>query len=80
MEKDLASNVKALTVKREDTAAKLSDYLQFKAALECLGPEISTKVNLGCEFFVQAKGKVNKIMVKAPIGDIYIEMTKDEAI
>lgn len=47
MEKDLASNVKALTVKREDTAAKLSDYLQFKAALECLGPEISTKVNIG---------------------------------
>ncbi|XP_035692906.1 protein UXT homolog [Branchiostoma floridae] len=71
---------------RDEIYAKMSEYLQLKTNIERMQEvdfpkgELRTKVDLGCNFYVQAKvPDVSKIFVAVGFG-FYVEFTHSEAL
>ncbi|KAL8617433.1 hypothetical protein ACOMHN_064036 [Nucella lapillus] len=82
----LRQDLKIVLDKRDKIYSKLNDYLQLKTVVEKLKVdgaekrELKTKVDLGCNFYVQANiPDASKIFVCVGFG-FFLEMTYDEAI
>lgn len=82
LRKDLEKVLKA----REELFSDISDYLQLKTIVEQLKiaelpkGELRTQVDLGCNFYVQAKvNDVKHVFVHVGFG-FFVEFTLDEAL
>ncbi|XP_065845148.1 protein UXT-like [Oscarella lobularis] len=70
--------------KRDQVTLQLAQYTQLKNLIENFGSdnakELKSRVNLGCDFYVQAQvTNPNQIFVSVGLG-LYVQMTRDEAL
>ncbi|XP_025106705.1 protein UXT homolog [Pomacea canaliculata] len=82
----LREDLKKIIENRDKVYKEISEYLQLKAVIEklkdedCLGKELKTKVDLGCNFYVQANvPDPSVIFVKVGFG-FFVEFTLEEAL
>lgn len=80
----LKKDLQNVLEQRDEVYQKISQYLQLKNIIERLqeseGEELKTQVDLGCNFYVQAKvPETSKIFVAVGYG-FFVELTLPEAI
>ncbi|XP_076437279.1 protein UXT-like [Babylonia areolata] len=82
----LREDLKNILEQRDGIYGKINEYLQLKTVIEKLKEdgadkrELKTKVDLGCNFYVQANvPDASKIFVSVGFG-FFVELTYDEAI
>ncbi|XP_064633346.1 protein UXT homolog [Lineus longissimus] len=82
----LRNDLKKVLDERDVTYQKIADYLQLKTAVEQIkesdlnGGPLKTKVDLGCNFYVQAKVPDTSMICVCVGFGFYVEMTMDEAL
>ena len=82
----LREDLRKILEQRDEVYKQISDYLQLKTIIETIQQtdytkeELKTKIDLGCNFYVQAKvPDTSRIYVNIGFG-FYVEFTHDEAL
>ncbi|KAH3738652.1 hypothetical protein DPMN_045291 [Dreissena polymorpha] len=81
----LRDDLKRILEQRDDIYGQIAEYLQLKTTIEQIKgagikEDLKTKVDLGCNFYVQAKvADPQKVFVFVGFG-FFVEMTLDEAL
>ncbi|XP_068692901.1 protein UXT homolog [Montipora capricornis] len=84
----LRKDLEMVRKNQEEINAKISEYLQLKSFIENVkssevsrcGKELKTQVDLGCNFYCQARiTDPSKVLVSVGYG-FYVEFTLDEAL
>lgn len=81
----LKEDLRNILEQRDKVYQQIAEYLQLKTVIETINQSdpsetLKTKVDLGCNFYVQAKvPDTSKVFVNVGFG-FYVEFTHDEAL
>ncbi|CAG9315702.1 unnamed protein product [Blepharisma stoltei] len=84
LEERLYPDLYAAIHQRDQMTEKLIDYNELRFIILHIKEQdlskITTKINIGCEFYVKAKADIDLISVETGIPGLYIELKPDEAL